>query len=107
MMGLSVETAAASDGVEEKLREGQGPHPTISRPPSGSKSEVPPAGKRPTCLELELAHRGLTMMATLENNIAERNCHTLGGCREESYSLTHHDPCSQPRPQGLLCAALT
>lgn len=45
------------------------------------------------------------MMATLENSTAERNCQTLGGCREKSYSLTHPDLHCQPRPQGPPCAA--
>lgn len=46
-MGLSVETAAASDGVEEKLGESKGLHPTMPLPPSSFKSEVPSAGKHP------------------------------------------------------------
>lgn len=77
-MGFRVEIATARDGMKEHLVEGKGPHPTISPPPSKSKSEVQLADKHRTYLQPGQRHSGLTMMATLENSIAERNCQTLG-----------------------------
>lgn len=93
-MGL-IETAAVSGDMEEQLGEGKGPHPTISLPPLGLSLRY----KHRTYLQPGLGHTGLTMMATLENSIAERNCQTLGRFREDSYRHTHPDPHCQPRPR--------
>lgn len=52
--------------------ESKRPHPIISLPPSLRCYQLASTG--PTVR----GHTALTMMATLENSIAERNCQTLG-----------------------------
>lgn len=91
--------------MKEHLREGKGPHPTIPpAPQSRSNSEVQLADKHRTYLQPGQGHTGLTMMATLENSIAERNCQTLGEGQRGQLHSHSHSPSTQIPGGGTPCS---